>query len=169
MRYLALLLLLTCGYSQAAAVICPDGLTWVDNNTALCPVNSTNLSVLNITQTTATFNGTADAQATGSTLYYWISSSQFPAGCTSLNYSYAHLTDPVTSTRQAAEKARQKCMNYKTMIAGTGSVTNGYGSGSIAPGTFSIGITGPLTAASTYYVQHFVAGGVGGAGKIGRG
>ena len=165
MRYLFALLLLACTTGHTAAVICPDGLAWVDNNTALCPVNSTTQSVLDITQTTASISATADAQAAGSTGYHWTSASQFPAGCTSLNYAYADLSSATTTTRQAAIKARQKCMNWKTMVAGTGAVSYGSAAISVA-GIYTVPITG-LTAGTTYYTQHFVMGGVGGAGKVG--
>jgi len=160
-----LLLLIVAHYANSSAVLCPDGLTNVNNNTALCPVNSTSQSVVSIAQTTAAIQATADAQAAGSTGYHWTAATQFPAGCTSLNYTYSDLSSGVTATRQAAIKARQKCMNWKTMVAGTGAVSYGFAAISVA-GVYTVPITG-LTASTTYYTQHFVMGGVGGAGKVG--
>ena len=165
MRYLlAVMLLGWATYGHTSAVICPDGITYTDSAVNTCPAYRTGLGITNIAATSATITGVGDAQTAGSTHYHWTAVSQFPPGCTSLNYVYADLSSGVAATRQAAEKARQKCMNWKTMVAGTGATS--YGSASVpSAGTFNLSVTG-LTAATAYYVQEFHQGGLGGAGKV---
>jgi hypothetical protein len=163
----ALTLMLACTLGHASAVICPDGITYTDSAANKCPVNITGVTLLDITQTTANLTATADAQAVSATAYQYTTSSPYPPGCSSLNYLYAALSDPVTATRQAAEKARQKCMNWKTIVAGTGAAS--FGSAAISvPGLYSIpvGTDTPLTSSATFYTQHLVMGGSGGAGKV---
>ena len=164
MRILAtLVLLLISTLSHAALNICPDGISYTSIASNQCPAYRTSLSILDIAQTTATITGVGDAQTAGSTHYYYVGVVQFPPGCTSANYTYANLSSGDTATRQTAERARQKCANFKTMIAGTGATA--FGSTSVPDaGQFWLGMTG-MTAATTYYVQEFHRGGLAGAGK----
>lgn len=163
MRLLAaLVLLVMSSFGHAALTICSDGINYAAAANE-CPAYRTTLSVINIDQTSATITGIGDAQTAGSTHYYYVSISTFPPGCTSLNYAYADLASGVTAERQAAEKARQKCANFKTMIAGTAATSSGSTSVPSA-GQFSLSMTG-LTQGSNYYVHEFHRGGVAGAGK----
>ena len=164
MRVLATLaLLIISTLSHAALNVCPDGISYTSIASNQCPAYRTSLSILDIAQTSATITGVGDAQTAGSTHYYYVGVSAFPPGCTSLNYTYADLSSGVTATRQAAEKARQKCANFKTMIAGTGATSAG-STAVPAPGQFWLTMTG-LTHNSAYYAQEFHRGGVAGAGK----
>jgi len=161
----ALLLALLSPAAVASAVICQDGVTYSDSAANKCPAYRTNTGIGTITQTTAILSGTGDAQTAGSVHYQWTAAATtFPPGCTALNYTAADLTSPTTATRQAAEKARQKCMRWDSIVAGTGASV----SGNIAvpeAGAYSITITG-LTADTTYTTFDLHKGGLGGAGKI---
>jgi len=157
-------LLLACVLGHASANICPDEVTYTNSATNECPGYRTNIGITNPAQTSATITGTIDAQGAGSTHYQWTAVAQFPPGCTSLNYAYASLSSATTATRQAAVKARQKCMLWPTMVAGTGSTS--YGSTAVpSSGAYSLAITG-LTQNTTYYTQDFHMNGLGGAGKV---
>lgn len=160
MRYL--LLLLTCFISPAyaSAVICPDGITYTDSAANKCPAYRTGIGVTAITDTTAFVSGSADAQSVGATAYHYTSSSAYPPGCTEISYVYDDLSSGVIATRQIAERARQKCMNWKTMVAGTGA--SSYGSAAIsAAGSFNVPITG-LSPSTSLYAHEFFIGGLGG-------
>jgi hypothetical protein len=167
MRYLfAFALICLSPFAMGEAIICPDGVTYGDGTVADCPVNSTSPSITDVTQTTANITATADAQAaTPATAYHWTASTEYPPGCSSLNYQYSDLSSPTPSTKQAAIKARQKCMKWPDIVAGTGATV--YGSATVsAAGSYAIPITG-LSSGTSYYTHHLVKGGAAGAGKIG--
>ena len=167
MRFsLALVFLFAASLTHSASILCPDGLTYGIDSITDCAINITAPGVASITDGSGIISATADAQAaTPGTAYQWTSNSTHPPGCTAANYTYAALTDALLTTRQTAIKARQKCMNWKTMVAGTGSVDSG--SATASEGLFSIVVDSEAINPTTkYYTQLFVLGGAAGDEKM---
>lgn len=136
-------------HAPAYAVICPDGISRATASN-LCPAYLYDGATSSVDTDSASIDGFNDVQGQGATRYIYVSTSAYPPGCTSANYTY-----PADTTEERLAMAQ--CTRHDLIKSGSGASVH-TSETLVYAGQYLKVVTG-LSSGTTYYAHSQAHGG----------